>query len=394
MVRSDRGKQVEIKIQPVNDRGESLTYHPQAVTDSVIVNWGRDSLYNAPRNRTASVTIGIAAHGFQPGWWLNRKLSITVGDMLIFMGAIDRVKNHHFTSAAGVAFLNVEFNAVEGGLFDPVLMKERDIKISNNRDFVTPWAEDMRAASIGIQMQYDRPPVFMPFYEPVRLTLKRSLELALESAQLLTWAEWMPNHQHVHPTLYRLWPTAPPTEYFPASNVEVSDAEATLEKTPKGWGVWTGGEYGNKTPWVYRDRFPKSMHGPREELTSPVQWNHGDGYNSSLFEQTMRLATYLQADPQHVTIIDGGKQRLNTTAHLRTWETPTHGVKFTGQLDGPRFIDPKTGKFDPMRAQDLHTDDWWYPIGGQLRITPDLTTHRWNAIKLIPEDRGPTPMPR
>lgn len=394
MVKSNIGKQVRIQVEHVGETNQTYTYSPKGTLDSVVVNWGRDNIYNAPRNRTASVTIAHATGGFQPGFWLYRKLSIKVGDLLVFSGTIDHARNRHFNDATGRAIILVELDAVEGGLFAPALNKERDVMVSNNESFPNAWYDDMRANGVSIQMQQGYSPTFAKFYEPVKLTMKRSLELAIESSRLLAHAEWLPNHQRVQPTIYRLWPTSPPTDYFPASNVEVADATATIEKTPKGWGVDTGGEYGNRTPWVYRDRFPYNTTGPRAQLVSPVQWDHNSQRNSGLFEETMRLVNYLQADPQKVTIIDGGKQTLNTTAHLRTWETPERGVKFTGQLDGPRFINPNTGKFDPVRAQDLHTDDWWYPIGGQLRISHDMVKHQWNAIKLIPEDANPSPIPR
>lgn len=393
MVKSNIGKQVRIEVGDVGETNQTYTYHPTNTLESVVVNWGRDSIYNAPRNRTASVTIAVGA-GVQPGYWLYRKMTIKVGDLVIFSGTIDHVRNRHYTDATGRAFILAEIDGVEGGLFDPAMNKERDVMAYNSESFVNAWYDDMQATGTSIQRHKGELSTFMPFYEPVKLTMKRSLELAIESARLLAQAEWMPNHKQVHPTIYRLWPTAPPTDYFPASNVEVGDASATVEKTPKGWVVYTGGEYGNRTPWAYADRFPYKTIGPRSEIGSPVQWDNNSQRNSRLYDEAMYLAMYLQADPQKVTIIDGGKQTLDTTAHLRTWEEPERGVKFTGQLDGPRFINPQTGKFDPARAQDLHTDDWWYPIGGQLRISHDTVKHQWNAIKLIPADRKPTPMPK
>lgn len=384
MVKSNLGQKVTIEVWNTGTNAESWSFPARGTFDSVVVNWGRDSLYSAPRNRTASVTIGNR-DGFTPAWWLCRKISIKVGDMVVFMGTIDHARNKHHIAAGGNAIILVELDAVEGGLFNPVLNQEKDVWAYNTESFRNAWHEEMKANGITMQGHKGPMPMFPKFYEPVKLTLKRSLELGIESSRLLAHAEWLPNHTHVQPTIYRLWPSAPPTDYFPASNVEISDAEATLEKTPKGWYVHTGGEYGNRTPWVYRDRFPYNTTGPRTGLASPVQWDHDSKTNSGLFEEAMRLVNYTQADPQHVTIIDGGKQRLETTAHLRTWETPDRGMKFTGQLDGPRFINPNTGKYDPIRGQDIYTTNWWYPIGGQLRISHDIVKHRLNAIQIAPE---------
>ena len=120
MVKSNLGQKVTIEVWNTGNNANSWVFPARGTFDSVVVNWGRDSLYSAPRNRTASVIIGNR-DGFTPAWWLCRKISIKVGDMVVFMGTIDHARNKHHIAAGGNAIILVELDAVEGGLFNPVL---------------------------------------------------------------------------------------------------------------------------------------------------------------------------------------------------------------------------------------------------------------------------------
>lgn len=387
MVRPSKINDVLVSVEawkPGDNKTYFLNNPSRRVISGLVINWGRDSLLDKPRNRTATLEFGPYDGSAGPAWWLYRKVSIKVGDTLLFMGVIDSARQNIKSFATGDVGTFVEANAVEGTLFDSRLHAEKDILIRDLRSFFTPWEDEMRRYGIGVNMPAVWP-IYAPFYEPVRMSMKKTLELGMESSGLLTQPQWLPNHQHIHPTINKRWDKAPITDYIPASNADVSPAEATIEKTPRSWVVSTGGEYGNKTVWFQRENLPGPIPSPRHEFNVPVQWNHGQQHNSRLMEDSMQLLQHLQADPQQVTIIDGGKQELETTAHLRTWETPDRGIKFTGTFDHDRFRDRDTGKINHLRYVDLHDDKkYWYPIGGQLRITHEKITHRLNAIKIAP----------
>lgn len=387
MVRPSKVKDVTISVeswQEVTNQYHFLNHPDNLILDGITINWGRDSLYNAPRNRTAAFTIGPHTGEHEPGWWLYRKVSVKIGNTLLFMGTIDRAETYVFSHVTGYTGVYTKIEAVEGALFDARLHSEKDVLVTDLRSLVTPWEADMRRHGIGIQMAPDSP-ILARFYEPAKLTMKRSLELALESAGLLTQAQWLPNHQHIRPTITKRWQRAPITDYIPASNADITRPSATIEKTPRSWVVSTGGEYGNETVWFYRENLPGPIPSPRAKFNVPVQWNHNQQHNSNLMEDGMQLAQHINSDPQQVTIIDGGKQELKTDAHLRTWETPDRGIKFTGTFEGDRFRNPYTGQIEPKRYRGLHDDSkYWYPIGGQLHISSEKITHKFNAIKIAP----------
>lgn len=388
MVKSDVPPRVKINIEwkpSVKYNEQKVQLSADKIHGDVVVNWGRDSLYKAPRTRTASFTIIDHTYGIQPGDWLYQKVEIIVGSQAVFHGRIDHVKVRHYTRAGGKHSLLLDIDAVEGSLFEKVLYQQKDVWVTDRLSPVTAWQNEMRAAGMRADLSQlrDSKAEYAKFYEPVKMTMKDALEMAFNSPSLMGHAQWMPNHSTIGSTIGRIWKTEPNTVYIPATNVEVQDAEATLEKTPKAWGTTTGGAFGNETPWVYWDRLGDYAGSPRAQIKSPIQWNHSAKGSDSELWDNLALAAYVRTDPQRVSIYDSTDKVLTTAHHLITWEMPTYGVKFTGQLDGPRFINPDTGQFDRLRSQNLHTDDWWYPIGGQLRVSQHQVVHHWNAIKLV-----------
>ena len=392
MVKSDIPPKVKIKFTyhwkdsaaPANFEASS-----RIIAEDVVVNWGRDSLYSAPRTRTASFTIATQAPDYKPGDWLYQRAEIIVDGVTVFHGTVDHVKFEHKPIAHDGHVLLMHMDAVEGTLFNKLLMKEKDVWISDPISPISQWQNELLAAGVRVDTTAIRETTakFAKFYEPDKLTMKDTLEMAFKSASLIGQPQWKPNHSHIGSTITRRWVNAPTTIYIPASNVKVSDAEATMEKTPRAWSTSTGGGFGNKTPWIWWDKLGGNFGSPQFELNSPIQWDHNNRGSKDALWDSLLLADHVRADPQRVSIYDPSDKRLATKYHLNTWELPDHGVKFTGQLNGPRFINPQTGKYDPLRGHELYTDDWWYPIGGQLRISQTRVVHHWSAIRLNPRGR-------
>lgn len=384
MVKPKLPPQVRVEIDAAEDDGVTYrhTWRAQNILNSAVITWGRDSLFQAPRNRSLAVTLINIQRERNGKWFLYRKISVYVENLLVFQGTIDHVRMRHHTNVSGQHVILVDVDAVEGGLFNRQLMVTREIRPLYVRDFVDDFHRESQGLDIEVKTFPNRKdgPVLAWGKDPVKFTMKRAFELAA-AWHPLAQPEWMPNHKEVHPTIHKLWDDLPPTDNIPASNVDIADAEATIEKTPQAWEITTGGEYQDKVSWITTYNRAYSVTAiPLHEINVPVRWSDFQGRNEKYAQDAFKLLKGQAIDPQRMTVIDGGKQVLNTTAHLRTWETPERGIKITGQMS-KRWVDPRNGKIDALRQLNLVHDGWWYPIGGRLSLSSELISHTWNVIK-------------
>mgnify|MGYP007051250933 CR=1 FL=1 len=342
------------------------------VANSVVINWGRSSFYQAPMNRTCSITFVHWADWALPADYLYSILRVRYRDTLLFEGHVDRATLRD--RVIDGSHKNVlEINAVEAPSFYKDLQNTLTFWPTSRNDF------ENRFDNAGLNPKHrrligsgrgDEDPAY------VRDTPREwTLYDALSTAQMtfpLSFPVWMPGFKYVYTTRWN------PLVF---SKGVISDEHMVINS------IESSADEHRQSIWVETDANAAVQYGweaNRRRGVTGVQGDYKDFQHRYLqyvvqqqiptveysgHDYAVDLVALQRSNPLTVTVVD------DTQLHSAppsidlfwTWEDPDRS--WTLKL---------TNASEPFRKQLKGAT--LAPIGGRLRFTHERTTHDLSLI--------------
>lgn len=354
--------------------GDVARLGPTMILSEMTINWGRTSLFAAPMNRTCDVRVFHAAHVPLLNY-LQAALRVRVGGIVYFQGTISDARLIRQEKRGGKTMNLISLSAVESKSFVPELMEYHSVRYV--RDVEHLWSTYQKMNTLGVEIS--------PF--------ESGYSFAYENAGNNGWSPWMrfweafsiaaapfpgafanwePDFLSVHPTTWKRRYSN--SSFVYSDHVHVREPiHASLEDCPPLVELTTGGGYG---PEEDGDSTVVSSTPGRSILGGYSKWNfqylktytrkvnhpwaaRNIRNHSGPYEELLRAQ---KTSPLEFTIDD-------SIAHPDWMFYPSEPLF--------RSISP-VGRISP-RLQQID-NDFFVPIGGRLRVTPERTTHTMTVI--------------
>lgn len=375
---------ITLEIERPDEFRSKSTFPHGHIFEDLVINWGRQSLFSPPMNRTCDFMV--RTH-IDIDAYLYATVRVRRDSTLLFEGSLDRLER---TTKVMDGRTNqvIIGSAVEHRRLYPDLVKNVDLSPDNPFDLWYKmhfdWGFNTRDIEVVALPQRD-----MPIYglqKSERFSLYSAFS-AIAATPPLAHANWLPGFKKVQSTTWsrRQIPTSR-TYTVPTSMVEAPRKLWTsIDEMPKVVRFRSGGEFGdpeNGTDvlWVHpslnegRRFLDRPFRLPRDQLRTfiprevrqpiPV-WNYRQGEIEQACD-FLELNQKNRIAPFQVRVADthpGFSWNL-VEPLFNTWE-PLSMIYFVGKFPDPYGEKP----WAPVRGVSH------IPIGGTLRIKHASTTH-------------------
>lgn len=375
MVKSPIAQKFRIEIHQTDN--DWWIFTPMDVLTNVVIHWGRQSLFDAPMNRTLSFSVFVDRNKleWQPGSYLNSTVRAYSDQTLLFEGAIDQVSISQSTKRTGKdRTLNgviLNFSAVESMLFYSDLVNQ----VADPSGVTNVWELWNRFQYLNYR-QVEITPFFKSYtFEPFEsdlISLGEAFSIAAAPFPF-AHANWEPGHLKVHSTIYQ------PDRYDTPNVLDINAKSFTLDSpltariqdVPAMVILSTGGvagTSGSKRWWtrdertsVIGNRIPYRNTGKTNrdlEINHPWPTDHLNDPG----DQTIKLISMQRTSPVNMTVYDDLRPFSGPfTTLFQTWEPTKDRYQIQWRDDNP--------------VASAIGSNYLIPIGGTLKITPERTSH-------------------
>lgn len=355
------------------------------VLDRVTINWGRQSLFQAPSNRTCDISFRPSQRQFDLPVenFLYARLDVRLGRTLLFSGPIDRLRREYRDGPDHRRGVIYHMSAVEGKIFAEDLTREMTVKPTSPHNlwsiFQSARNNPNQREIIGLgEYQGDRSPKYAVPDNPIRLSLFDAWSAAA-SPWPLSFPNWHPGFVKVGATTHRRDSVKTQTNVT-SDSVIVAPVETSIENTPMAVEFSSGGTYG-------RPEDGEKWH--RIAASRPSFFNSNNSFRSPMhikyrmlesrqpfairtyapiggvYDRAWDLISHQKSDPLKLTFIEDDRFGTRKRSLFRTWEDPTDAIYLR-----PPYTD----------ELDYYVKTRLMMIGGKLEITHERTKHEVSAI--------------
>lgn len=358
-------------------------FSPRDVLSDATITWGRQSLFDAPANRTLSFKVLLSKDlELNPASYLSTVVRAYRGTTLLFEGAIDQadlgVQTHRSISGGDHEVVVMSFHAVESKSFYGDLGQVSPTSGIHNVWELWNRFQGMNYRQVEVT-PFFRNYSFVPFeVEEDYITLGEALSVVAAPFPLAQ-ANWEPGHRKVHATIYR--PDNPSTVLVSGLRTSIirfdGPLSADFQNVPARVSLTTGGLYGTtgiEKYWRRTERnsikrtrigyIPQGYIGRKIEVNHPWPTDHWVDPG----KQILDLIAMQRTSPVRVTVfddLDPNRHRIESELY-QTWEGD---MRYQIIGPNPRHIVNAIGEGNHLAA-----------IGGTLRVTPERTSHSLTMV--------------
>lgn len=371
-------KDLTIEIAVNHDRKTTLKYTHNLVVDDVTINWGRQSLFAAPRKRSATITVRFDQSWGRSYWepLLRARLIIKRGSDSLFVGFIDTIAPRLINQKSNrwlLALTAVEAHGWRENLAGKMTTRaawpgllESSIKLQSKA--VKPYVVER----LNQEVRFNPPPT------ATQITYLDAWG-AIVATRPLTFPIWNADYSVVQPSIYQK--SFERSILLPGNMVSAKMPIIDAAHQPQTVKFSTDGSiYGAKSsssPWATFRAFGSRAVDGRDYshiIEVPTLYSVQSWPDSFLRNATQLLQAQQHA-PREITISDEKedqiKKPLEKLAFKRLFNPIEDGISFA--------IDDGRDNSDPVRR--LYGTRFLYsPIGGRLHVTRKITRHHMTCI--------------
>lgn len=357
------------------------TWVRRQAVEGVTIRWGRDSILDSPKQRTATITI-LDDINFSmpemldtlPNQMLRLKLN-TLSYPVIFEGIIDTVAPFIHGSKKGItvsatesfftSFSDTRLNTIgEESDGNPFLR-------AVSPDYTLSWLTSMRSYLPASTFLRTWPSgcTFLPQPDAKTLIVKEISE-AIAAWHPLTYPSWSPDHKQIRSTwagdfVFGLQPLHNIIDVAASKVIVSDDVEIDVRTYPKSWTIQQGSASIAKVaePEFYRQSWPRGQTHVKSDHLLNVNPNTVSGFVNDVMKPGV--------DALKAQVTSPRKFRFSHNLIGKTddvfwfpWERNAQQIRITKE----------------PYAELMGIDPVFVPIGGTLKITADDVTHDVNCV--------------